>query len=63
MKRKNGAQFKMPRKKYQIRTFLVNQVYIALLSITGVKGGYSAWGTTRTEAVKNVMNLACNYIK
>lgn len=63
MSNKNESQFKRPRKNFTIRTFLVNDAYIALLGITGLRGGYSAWGNTRVEATQNVMNLAGDYVK
>lgn len=49
--------------KFHYRTYLVNGAYIAILDVIGIKGGYSAWGLTREEAVRNVCNYAGNYVK
>jgi hypothetical protein len=57
------AQYHGPRKKFKYRIFEVNGAFIALLFINSIKGGYSAWGSTRNEALTNVMNLAGHYIK
>ena len=60
---KGQPQYHAPRKKYKFRTFLVNGAYIAILEVKDLKGGYTAWGETRVDALTNVMNLAGRYIK
>jgi len=51
------------KRKFHFRTFFVNGAYIGILEVTGMKGGFTAWGENREDAIKNVLELGGRYIK
>lgn len=59
---KREPKFKL-KKAYNYRVWKFNDAYICALSVEFIPGGYSAWGSTREDAVHNTMALAGDNIK